>query len=98
MEAQTNYQEFILYFILKSQSEANVRPDDVQILFLVQMEYTVFNQTGFFYYKLNFKVISHKREGEICIMTHPSLSFRKLCTLIGERTQYISALQLFPRK
>lgn len=48
MEAQTNYQEFILYFILKSQSEANVRPDDVQILFLVQMELTVFNQTGFF--------------------------------------------------
>lgn len=49
MEAQTNYQEFILYFILKSQSEANVHPDDVQILFLVQMELTVFNQTGFFF-------------------------------------------------
>lgn len=39
MEAQTNYQEFIL----KSESKANVRPDDFQILFLVQMELTAFN-------------------------------------------------------
>lgn len=46
MEAQTNDLEFNL----KSGSEAKVHPDDFQILLLVQMELTVFNSTGIFFF------------------------------------------------
>lgn len=44
LEAQANDQGFII----KPESEAKVGPDDFQILFLVQMEFTVFNPTGLF--------------------------------------------------
>lgn len=49
MEAQTNDLEFNL----KSGSEAKVHPDDFQILLLVQMELTVFNSTGIFFFMIN---------------------------------------------